>query len=699
MNQKPTLIIISSDKKIKKSLVATMNEMLGHEILIKGYSIEEGIPHSQKADLVLTSGPITHAKIKHLFPNTPIIPSKRVITGYNLEQVIMLPKGKQVLVATLPKFASEETIKNLIDLGITHVEYIPYWEGRQIDEKEIDTAISPGMPHLIPAKIKHKIDIGERTINLSTFLEVLLQLKLDLKYLDVFEKNYTRLLMKSSRKMHDILQQSERLRANQTIILNEIEEGILSVNEQNQVIIANPAMFKLFGKSPDILENPSIQEIMGRLDDSEVFLDCSSNTVKSSDVIYSHQGKQIVCTKNTVSVGDEKHVIYTFREVSQIQKLEQRVRSKLHEKGYVAKHNFEDIWGHNQRMIILKEKALRFAQTEETILITGESGTGKELLSQAIHLNSQRKDGPFVAINFAAIPENLVESELFGYEDGAFTGARKGGKPGFFELAHGGTLLLDEIGDAPLNIQARLLRVLEEKEIMRLGGSRIIPVDIRLIAATNKNLMDYVKRNLFRADLFYRLNVLTLETLPVREFKQEIPAFLEKQLLYKFNIKMNILPDVIHCLLKYDWPGNMRELRNVVDYMYHSALEKDLITIENVPAYIKNQVQINMFELGKEQFKELKRALEIKGDLREIAAVIEIYYQNKPVGRNTLIECVKRKGIILSEGKAKKYINLLENLGLICIGKTKQGSLITEMGRNLYDYLKYIADPISRQRD
>ncbi|ATW26762.1 sigma 54-interacting transcriptional regulator [Candidatus Formimonas warabiya] len=416
--KKKSLAVIASDRRIKNFLVKTIEEVIGNEVIIEGYSFEEGVTVPPKADLVLTSGKFIMPQVKQVFPTSPIIACQRVISGYNLEQVMMLPKGKKVLVINHPKSVTEETIENLQNLGITHLDYVPYWKGKQVEYHEIDAAVSPGMGHLLPEKTINIIDIGERTITIQSFLEVLLKLDLSLKYVEIFEKSYIRLLMEAAKKIRKVLNQSERLRKNQTILLNEMEEGILSVNEQNQVVISNPAMSRLFGYSSDYLTNQNIQEIIKRLENVEVFQDDSSDTEKSSDVIFTYNSKQLVCNKRTVEIDNERHFIYTFREAARIQKLEQEVRRKLYEKGYVAKHTFDDIWGNNQWIQTIKEKAYRFARTEETILITGESGTGKELLAQAIHRSSLRKDGPFVAINFAAIPENLVESELFGYPAG-----------------------------------------------------------------------------------------------------------------------------------------------------------------------------------------------------------------------------------------------------------------------------------------
>lgn len=237
-------------------------------------------------------------------------------------------------------------------------------------------------------------------------------------------------------------------------------------------------------------------------------------------------------------------------------------------KGFVAKYNFDDIVTVDKYMIELKNLASLYSKTDGTILIQGESGTGKELFAQSIHNASNRCGGPFVAVNCAAIPENLLESELFGYEGGAFTGARKEGKQGLFELAHNGSIFLDEIGEIPKSLQARLLRVIQEKEIMRVGGDKIISVDIRIISTTNRNLEKQVRSGDFRQDLYYRLNVFNLKIPSLRQRKGDI-ALIATRLLSEFTDDSinhgEIVKEINSLLVSYDWPGNIRELNNIME--------------------------------------------------------------------------------------------------------------------------------------
>lgn len=253
---------------------------------------------------------------------------------------------------------------------------------------------------------------------------------------------------------------------------------------------------------------------------------------------------------------------------------------------------FESIISNSVDMQEVIHKAKRVVNSPATVLIRGGTGTGKELLAKAIHFESDRKNTPFVTVNCAAIPENLLESELFGYERGAFTGANREGKMGKFELANGGTIFLDEIGDLPLSMQPKLLRVLQEREIERVGGSRSLPINVRVITATHRNLEDMVEKGSFREDLYYRINVIPLHTKLLKERRDEIPLFLQ-YFICKYCSSLNrpllkIDPLLEQWLMQYSWPGNIRQLENVVEYMVNMA-ESEVIGFQDLPDYLAKQ--------------------------------------------------------------------------------------------------------------
>ncbi|WP_035165736.1 MULTISPECIES: sigma-54 interaction domain-containing protein [Caloramator] len=273
-----------------------------------------------------------------------------------------------------------------------------------------------------------------------------------------------------------------------------------------------------------------------------------------------------------------------------------------------AKYSLADIIGESKPMKQAKSKVKKLARVNSNILIIGESGVGKELFAHAIHNESERNEFPFVSINCSAIPENLLEAEFFGYEDGAFTGARKGGNIGKFELANGGTIFLDEIGDMPLYMQAKLLRVLQEKEVVRIGSNKVVKLDVRVICATHKNLEQLVNEGKFREDLYYRLNVLSLDIPPLRQRREDIPllvqSFVEK--FYKeTGLYREIPEEVMNILCNYDWPGNIRELKNIVERICVNADDTE-VTVNDLPAAILNKT----FRIEHKKNQGLKEIME-----------------------------------------------------------------------------------------
>ncbi|MEK3889263.1 sigma 54-interacting transcriptional regulator [Bacillus sp. FSL K6-3431] len=287
-------------------------------------------------------------------------------------------------------------------------------------------------------------------------------------------------------------------------------------------------------------------------------------------------GDSKAATKKVVKNGNKKYVlnrvcldnmgmVIHFQEAEDVLQIDTKIRSELYHRRFYAKYEFDELVFQSDIMNRVISLAKAYAKSSSNILIYGESGTGKELIAQSIHNESGRKYGPFIAINCAALPENLLESELFGYEDGAFTGAKKGGKAGLFEMAHGGTIFLDEIGDIAPALQARLLRVLQEKEVRRIGGEKIIPVDIRVVSATNKDLLESIQTEEFRSDLYYRLNILHIHLPALRDRKEDIDLLIDR-LLKKHNGDFNLISRTTREILnKYYWPGNIRELENVIE--------------------------------------------------------------------------------------------------------------------------------------
>ncbi len=366
-------------------------------------------------------------------------------------------------------------------------------------------------------------------------------------------------LQQSVAKLRLAEQQRARTRRTQAV-LDMTSDGIIATDGDGAALIFNRAAERLLGLSAKEVLGRRREEFTGHPILGPLLGDGSESRAE----LVRAGGLNLVV--NRVPQGAQNLVV-TFQAASQIQTLEEKIRKQLHTKGLVARYSFADLIGQNPIYRRALERAGQFAASDLTVLLTGESGTGKELFAHAIHRASRRERGPFVAVNCAALPESLLESELFGYEEGAFTGARKGGKMGLFELAHGGTIFLDEIGELSVTLQARLLRVLQGREVMRVGGDRLLPVDVRVVAATNMNLQQAVQEGRFRQDLYYRLNVLNLRLPPLRDRLDDVPL-LAQYFLKAFSAEAGVdftLPDsTLRLLQGYDWPGNVRELENFV---------------------------------------------------------------------------------------------------------------------------------------
>ena len=342
-------------------------------------------------------------------------------------------------------------------------------------------------------------------------------------------------------------------------LVNNTPDSLLIIDDKGKITAANHASSSFF-RRPNLVGMDAKElfplEIYSVCDDVEVVQTIGDQTV--------------LITEHPVHIEGEKRATYvSLRLVEDIRRTEKKIRSKLQEKGLTAKYSFSDIVTEQVEMKQLVAKALRYAHVEGNVLLTGETGTGKELFVQSMHNASPRRDKPFVAVNCAALSEQLLESELFGYTEGSFTGAQKGGKTGLFELAQGGTIFLDEIGEMPIRFQAKLLRVIQEREIRKIGGDEFIPVDVRIMSATNQNIPDLIEKGLFRRDLYYRINLLTLHIPPLRERLDDIPAIF-KRFVERKSKALNIVPpmvekDALECLKGYSWPGNIRELRNVAE--------------------------------------------------------------------------------------------------------------------------------------
>ncbi|MBS4099443.1 MAG: propionate catabolism operon regulatory protein PrpR [Sulfuricella sp.] len=350
--------------------------------------------------------------------------------------------------------------------------------------------------------------------------------------------------------------------------LLRLAEGVVAVDGDERIQSANPAFARLLGVSVEWALGRRLSELAPELSLARTL---RSGEAEPEQVV--RVGGRILITNRLPILEGERAAgaVLTCQDANAIQRADRSLRVQNRPRQFVAKYQLARIVGASPQTVQAKAVAARYAAVDATLLISGESGTGKELYAQGIHNASRRSGAPFVAVNCAAFAESLLESELFGYEEGAFTGARKGGKAGLFEAAHTGTLFLDEIGEMPLALQAKLLRVLQEKEVLRLGSTDPTPIDVRILAATHRDLRRMVGEGQFREDLFYRLNILNLHLPPLRERPADIAAlaghFLDAALqrLGATRTGAELLPRLLPHLAAYPWPGNIRELENIVE--------------------------------------------------------------------------------------------------------------------------------------
>jgi transcriptional regulator, propionate catabolism operon regulatory protein len=423
--------------------------------------------------------------------------------------------------------------------------------------------------------------------------------------------------------------QKEKYKLNQfNAILNFTYSGIIATDKNNIIQIYNPMAENIIGIPKKYIVGKNANKVIENTRLSEVL----NSKQQEIDQLQRLNNKTVLTSRVPILVeGQIEGVVATFRDVKSIEESEHKIRKQLYSKGLVSKYTFHDIKGESQAIGRCIEISKEYAKNNFTILISGESGTGKELFAHSIHNHSERKNEAFVAVNCAALPENLLESELFGYVGGAFTGAKKEGKIGLFELAHNGSIFLDEITEAPLSIQSRLLRVIQEKEVMRLGSDRVIKIDVRIISATNKNLWKEVVKGKFREDLYYRLSVLELKIPPLRARRKDIPVISREfirdhfqNIYYSYKDKWEA---IFMNLQKYEFYGNVRELYNVLkrlailiqkkgEYSVRDLIdltydEKEKILIEEAGRRKKGEIEDILTMLNKKNWDKGEAAREL----------------------------------------------------------------------------------------
>lgn len=360
----------------------------------------------------------------------------------------------------------------------------------------------------------------------------------------------------------------EKERAQQfSTIIDFVHDGVIAIDSSGVVTVFNSASEKITGYSKKKVVGKKITDI---IPETRLLSVLETERAEIGDI--QRLSDETVIATNRVPVivdGEVRGAVATYQDITEVQRLEQRIRIRLSEKGFLAQYGFDDIIHESRAIAECIRTAKQFANYDTSVLICGPSGVGKELFAQGIHGSSSRKNSPFVAINCAALPESLIESELFGYVEGSFTGASRKGKPGLFEMAHGGSIFLDEISELPLLLQGRLLRVLQEKQVMRIGDNKLIPVDVRIICATNRDLRNLVGQNLFRGDLYFRIAILELFIPPLSEREEDI-RILSQYFVEEYSRRYRkgdivLSSEALDWLCRYAYEGNVRELQGMIE--------------------------------------------------------------------------------------------------------------------------------------
>lgn len=554
--------VIASDMELKNSIAQLFKEEIEQEeiiidILDPNNMEEQGkILESKGANAIIArSGGYQHTVGR---VNVPVIHLKITTLDilYALKTASNYGKDIVLLLSDLEYFDYDEW-KDMINANIVIERFhdkkdIKYIVEKYVEKKEQVTIVGGG----IPCGYAQRLGINNVSIGASNE--------------SIYEGvNYAREL---ADRLYEEKYKNEVL--NRT--LDGVHDAVVAINQEGKVILYNERAKELLRKNSIDVMGKELLEVCPEL----AFM---MDVLKDKDNKYNEikNLSKIVIAANTSILKVDGHihgVLCSFQDITKLQSLEKKIRYELNKKGLVAKYTFQDIIANDPIMKNTVEKAIKIGLSDSAVMIYGESGTGKEMFAQSIHNISSRKEEPFIAINCAAISENLLESELFGYEEGAFTGARKGGKPGLFELAHGGTIFLDEINSVSPNLQAKLLRVLEEKEIMKIGSDYVIPLNVRVIAAANEKLKRKVEEGSFRNDLFYRLSILELYIPPLRERKKDIVPLFKYYLtiLSKDINEMDIDEELKKRMINYSWPGNVRELKNIVQrYLIFHELDLD----------------------------------------------------------------------------------------------------------------------------
>src|SRR5690625_1384427 len=575
---KRKIAVISGSKKNSNALCKQFCSLFGNLFDFIPFTNKEWSNISSKYDLLLIS---TYSiftrqigKIDLTDQNNVII-IDRTLSKKGYEQIKNLPSKENFLVVNDDRDSSIETISLLYELGVRDANLFPFFPGSS-DVPSVDFAITPGEVDHVPSSVQTIIDVGERVVDINTLVEILVYFDLLNSETQAVLDSYAEKIMTRNHGFQDVLHgligTSNLLKET----LDIVDDGVITYDRNGKINIFNKKAEEIFNIGSSKVRGEDIYSFLKNINVNNQLIE-----EEKSYYLMKVNGQSLIFNKKNIGTDGRPYGgVLTFKVAKQVENLEEKLRTQLKSKGHVAKYTFHDIKTKNKEMLKTIQRAKKMSHSDLSVLIIGESGTGKELFAHAIHNESPRSNFPFIAVNCSSLPENLLESELFGYEEGAFTGARKGGKPGLFEQAHKGTIFLDEIGDISPSLQTRLLRVVQQKEVLKIGGTNVLPVDVRIIAATNRYLLQRMKDGDFREDLYFRLNVLHFEVPSLRNRKEDIPYLID-YFLERRKISRILSQPVMKAFINHQWIGNVRELENTIEYL--SIMSDEEVTIEDLP--------------------------------------------------------------------------------------------------------------------
>ncbi len=665
-----------------------LKELFGDIVNIFSYSMEkDGYENMEEGDLYLITATSTPQELSYIPRGKQVVLTSITFLKKNVERLRGFPDGTKAMLVNGSGEMAIEAIADLNRLGVKNLDFTPYYPGVK-EVPDIDLAVTIGEPDLVPERAKTVICMEHRTFSANTIMEIALRMgRADLLETEPFTSYFASLAVDDFT-LSDLSSRAFNMENKFESLLGAMKEGIIGVDAEGTVFAFNTAAQDLFHMEKDEVLGKKARELIPKIP-KECF---QRNTDAESRLIHVHGADLSVTITPIASKGQSRGYFAMVQRFFEEEQRQHHLRMQLLKKGYTTKYTFDDIIGECPSILRAKDVARKMARTEASILLTGESGTGKELFAHAIHNCSPRRNMPFVAINCAALPESLLESELFGYEEGAFTGAKRGGKMGLFEFAHKGTLFLDEVEEMIPNLQVKLLRVLQEKEVMRIGADKIIAVDVRIVAASNKDILEMVRGGRFRKDLYYRLNTLPINIPPLRSRGRDI-LLIAESIKKQIGACFRLTPEAEEAMLHYCWDGNIRELRNIIEYLKYMDLR--VIGYDDLPEVIQQngETEENVEPLAEEKENLFEIFLTVCGGKKKeysfiLQAFKKAYDAGILLGRRQLSQKAAEEGIFFSEQVARSICLKLESCGFLTSFPGRKGKTLTKRGVLLWAELQ-----------